>query len=259
MKRFNMSVLRTWSRIGLLLVLAAMAGCSTKPVYEGEPEEPLFAADRILPPEDDTEYAADIYDPWEGMNRGIYRFNAKFDRYIFLPALHGYQYVTPEFLQQRVGNFFGNIKDLTTFLNLVLQLKFDRAMNTFGRLGWNTTLGVVGLFDVATTFDLHKDSEDFGQTLGHYGSGPGPYLVLPLMGPSNLRDGTGLLVDAIPMWLWDPFVLDGHPQRQLAYYGLFMLDSRAKVAFRYYQTGSPFEYDLVRMLYNTKREIEIAK
>jgi phospholipid-binding lipoprotein MlaA len=218
----------------------------------------MFAADRVLP-SDDAEYAADIWDPWEGMNRSIFRFNAQFDKYVFLPAVRGYQIITPEFLQNRVSDFFGNIKDLTTFINLVLQLKMDRAMNTFGRLGWNTTLGMVGLFDVASTLELNKDNEDFGQTLGHYGAGPGPFLVLPIMGPSNVRDTTGLVVDAIPMWLWDPFVLDGNPQRQIAYYGLRALDERANVAFRYYQTGSPFEYELVRMLWNTKREIEIAR
>mgnify|MGYP001815779562 CR=1 FL=1 len=258
MKRFRMNVHPIWLRLCFVLVVVGLTGCSTKPVVEGEPQDPLFAADRVLP-SDETEYAADIWDPWEGMNRGIFRFNAQFDKYVFLPAVHGYKFITPDFLQDRVSDFFENIKDLTTFINLVLQLKGDRAMNTLGRLGWNTTVGLVGLFDVASSLELNKDNEDFGQTLGHYGAGPGPFLVLPIMGPSNVRDTTGLVVDSIPMWLWDPFVLNGHPQRQIAYYGLRALDERANVAFRYYQTGSPFEYELVRMLWNTKREIEIAR
>jgi phospholipid-binding lipoprotein MlaA len=123
----------------------------------------------------------------------------------------------------------------------------------------NTTVGLLGLIDVASSIDLPRQLEDFGQTLGYYGVGTGPYLVLPIYGPSNLRDTTGLVTDSLTMSAIDPLNLDGHPQRQIAYYTLYPIDTRAHVPFRYYETGSPFEYEFVRMLYNTKRKMDIEK
>lgn len=248
-------------RMPAILLLAALllAGCSTTPqVPPGEePEEAIFSASRLL--RSDVKSPVDVYDPLEGFNRGMYEFNYGFDKYFFLPVVSGYKAITPEPAQQGVHNFFNNLLDLKTLINQIFQLKPGPALETVSRMGWNTTLGVFGLFDVATRFDIPRHLEDFGQTLGHYGAGPGPYLVLPLLGPSNLRDGAGLVVDSLLFSAIDPLRIEGRPQRQIVYYTLNAIDQRAHIDFQYHQTGSLFEYDLVRMLYETKRQLEIEK
>lgn len=134
----------------------------------------------------------DPRDPFEPLNRSIYRFNDHFDKALLKPVAKGYQELMPQQVNDSVSNFFGNLDDVYTLLNDVLQLKFAQAASDLSRIVWNSTIGVAGLFDVATFFELPKHNEDFGQTLGYWGAGPGPYLVIPLFGPSNVRDGTGL-------------------------------------------------------------------
>ncbi len=117
----------------------------------------------------------------------------------------------------------------------------------------------MGVFDPATRLNIPKHDEDFGQTLGHYGFANGPYVMLPLFGPSTLRDALGRGVDLLALGWLDPLGLDRHPKRQYPYYPLLVLDTRATTAFQYYETGSPFEYELVRLLFVTKRELDITK
>jgi phospholipid-binding lipoprotein MlaA len=114
---------------------------------------------------------------------------------VFLPVVDGYRYVTPSFLRTGVSNFFNNLGDVPNLLNSLLQLKGHRSMETTGRLLLNTTIGIAGLWDPATAMGLPRQTEDFGQTLGFYGVPAGAYLVLPILGPSNLRDTGGLIVD----------------------------------------------------------------
>jgi phospholipid-binding lipoprotein MlaA len=245
----------------LLIVVAVLllGACSTAPIQKGDViEEPYFAPDDVLVP--GVTYISDeVPDPWEGFNRTMYRFNYRFDKYFFLPVVRGYKAVVPDIAQEGVHNFFNNIRDITTLINSALQLSADKTFITTGRLMVNTTVGLLGLIDVASSIDLPRQLEDFGQTLGYWGVGTGPYLVLPIYGPSNLRDTTGLLTDSLAMSAIDPLNLDGHPQRQIAYYTLYPIDTRAHIPFRYYETGSPFEYEFVRMLYTTKRKMDIEK
>lgn len=133
-------------------------------------------------------------DPLEGFNRGMYKFNDTLDKAILKPVAEGYNTVMPVPAKKMVHNFFSNIDDIFVTLNDLLQLKFSQAGSDFTRVWVNSTFGVFGLFDVA--HKLEKHNEDFGQTLGHWGVGSGPYIVLPLLGPSSLRDGTGLAVDS---------------------------------------------------------------
>lgn len=137
----------------------------------------------------------DPRDPLEPLNRGIYQFNDAVDRGVMKPVAKGYKAVLPQPVRTGVGNFFSNLDDVVVLLNDLLQFKFGQAASDFSRLVWNTSVGVLGLIDVATPMDLPKHNEDFGQTLGRWGVGNGPYLVLPLLGPSNLRDTVGLVVD----------------------------------------------------------------
>jgi phospholipid-binding lipoprotein MlaA len=133
-------------------------------------------------------------DPLEGFNRGMYKFNDTLDKAILKPVAEGYNTVMPVPAKKMVHNFFSNIDDIFVTLNDLLQLKFSQAGSDFTRVWVNSTFGIFGLFDVA--HKLEKHNEDFGQTLGHWGVGSGPYIVLPLLGPSSLRDGTGLAVDS---------------------------------------------------------------
>ncbi len=249
-------------RTGLWVLTAALVlgGCSTTPVQVGEGEiiEPVYTADRVLT--EDIDFVADVYDPWTGFNRTMYRFNYQFDRFVFLPAVRGYQWITPEVGQTGINNFFNNWRDLTTLINSILQADGHKAVETTARIVWNTTLGIGGLIDVAGgLMDLPRHQEDFGQTLGVWGLGPGPYLVLPILGPSSLRDGVGTGVDMFANGYIRDAILDPELYQKVIWGVMDAVDTRANIPFRYFETGSPFEYETVRLLYSTKREIEIAK
>lgn len=239
---------------GFALLLGA---CSTAPTKIGEPvATPVFPADRVLGK--DVVYQSDlISDPLEGVNRSLYRFNYYFDRYLFLPGVSAYQFVTPDPLEKGIHNFFSNLNDVTTLINSILQLNLEKTMNTSTRLLVNSSIGLLGFIDVAN--DVPKKVEDFGQTLGYWGVGNGPYLVLPILGPSNLRDGAGLVVDAVVRNELRQRATDLESYQEWAMDILWALDTRAHIAFRYYETGSPFEYELVRMLYTTKRQLDIER
>ena len=242
----------------LLLVALLLSGCSTVPVQTGDTvEEPLFAADRILPKE--FTRADTTSDPWEGFNRTMYRFNYRFDKYVFLPVVSGYQAVMPDFAEKGVHNFFTNFRQITTLMNSILQFNGVKSLETASRLLVNSTIGVLGLFDWATPMGIPYHQEDFGQTLGVWGVGSGPYLVLPILGPSSVRDGIGLGVDAYVRTEIRDAIVDLETWQKLTWGALDAIDTRANVSFRYYETGSPFEYEWVRMLSNTKRQIDIEK
>lgn len=131
-------------------------------------------------------------DPLESWNRKVYSFNDGLDRHVVRPAAQAYQAVTPDFFRTGVSNFFGNFKDMWSTTNLFLQGRFADGTVGVLRVGMNTTLGLGGILDVATPMRLYKSNEDFGQTLGVWGMGPGAYIVWPLFGPSTLRDSLGM-------------------------------------------------------------------
>ena len=141
-----------------------------------------------------TERVAKI-DPFESINRAVFTFNENADEYVIKPAAEAYQFVLPEFVRTGVTNFFSNIGDIFVAVNNLLQGKPGNAANDIGRFLVNSTIGILGLFDVATDAGLEKNKEDFGQTLGVWGVPSGPYVVLPLFGPSSVRDTAGLAVD----------------------------------------------------------------
>lgn len=134
-------------------------------------------------------------DPWERMNRASYRFNDTFDRAIAQPVARGYRKVTPHFVQTGVTNFFDNLEYPIVMVNDLLQGQFKPFLSDTGRLLLNTTIGIGGLMDPATALGLDKNDRDFGQTLGKWGAGTGPYLVIPFLGPSDLRDALGRVGD----------------------------------------------------------------
>ncbi len=138
----------------------------------------------------------DPRDPLEPMNRAIHNFNEGLDRVVMKPVATGYQTVMPGFAQTGVRNFFSNLNDVSVLANDILQFKLESSTSDVLRISINSTLGFLGVLDIASEMGLHKHNEDFGQTLGRWGVGNGPYLVLPFFGPSSFRDGAGLVVDS---------------------------------------------------------------
>ncbi len=240
------------------LAVLSIAGCSTATVREGDEDiEPAFPADRIV--QEDIDFSFDAYDPWEGFNRTIYRFNYHFDRFVFLPAVRGYQAVLPDVAETGIHNFFNNFRDIRTLYNSILQAKGRKTLETTSRILWNSSVGLLGFVDVASHMDLPRQEEDFGQTLGRWGVGPGPYLVLPLLGPSSLRDGIGTGVDIFAMGLIRDQIIDLEIWQRVVWGVVDAIDTRANIPFRYFETGSAFEYEMVRMLWSTTRELEVQR
>jgi len=135
------------------------------------------------------------HDPIEPVNRGIFWFNDKVDTYVLAPVATVWDKVLPSRVQRSISNFFTNLRFPIVTLNDLLQAKFKHAASDVGRFAVNTTVGVAGFFDPASDWGLEYHDEDFGQTLGVWGVPPGPYLVIPILGPSDVRDGGGLVVD----------------------------------------------------------------
>lgn len=170
--------------------------------------------------------SAEVYDPFEGFNRAMFRFNNGLDRFILKPVAKGYKVVTPNRVENGVTNIFSNLAEVGTIANSVLQWKWGKAGNSTGRLLVNSTVGLVGIFDVAKSIGLpKKDGEDFGQTLAVWGFDKGPYLVLPLLGPSNVRDGFGLGVD----YFTDPVNYIDDSEAQLGVSVVRTINTRARL------------------------------
>lgn len=241
---------------------AADNAAAIKRVQEIQAAQQATAAAR------DSAHAADIgppltaaqvpslrtYDPWERMNRFTYRFNARLDDALFLPVSDQYRRL-PGPLRAGVHNFFANLREVINTVNYAAQLRPAPGVRSAGRFVINSTLGIGGLFDVATAMKIPAAPTGFGATLARWGMHPGPYLVLPILGPSSLRDGTGWGVDYGTGWLINVANLY---RGTIGWYllPLDLVDARANVAFRYYATASPFEYDNIRFLYVRKTLIE---
>ena len=163
-------------------------------------------------------------DPYESFNRSMFSFNESADKYAFKPVAQGYDFIMPDIASKGVSNFFNNIDDIVVFFNQLLQFKMTEAVATSARFVFNTTFGIFGLIDVATDMDLPKQNEDFGQTLAVWGVGSGPYIVLPLIGPSTIRDTAGLAVD----WTYfDPIFKRQTLQQSLITLTIKYIDVRA--------------------------------
>ncbi len=142
-------------------------------------------------------------DPFESFNRAMYEFNDAVDRAVLKPVAKGYNKVMPDPANKGVTNFFSNLEDVVVVFNDVLQFKLAQAVSDTARVFWNTTVGLLGFIDVASALDLPKHNEDLGQTLGRWGIGNGPYLVLPFLGPSTVRDTVGTVGDFYVNPLYD--------------------------------------------------------
>lgn len=246
--------------IGAFLVLS-LSGCAATTAARLSPEEPPMHSVSEF---SDDEPIMVVNDPWEGFNRRMYIFNYHFDKYFFLPVVRGYEFVTPAFARKGISNFFNNIAEIRTLYNSIFQLKGAKALITSGRFLTNTTIGIAGLLDPATPLGLARQSEDFGQTLGRWGLGSGPYLVVPVLGPNTLRSACGFAADGgirfAAVNAFDPFVdADNRTITMTGISALEGIDTRHREKFRYYESGYPFEYDLLRFLYHKRDELQGMK
>ncbi|PLZ01362.1 ABC transporter [Burkholderia sp. WAC0059] len=190
-------------------------------------------------------------DPFEGFNRTIFKFNDKVDQYALRPAAQGYVKVTPKPVRDSVTNFFSNIGDVYNAANDLLQLKVTDGVEDIMRLVINSVFGVGGLFDVATLAKLPKHDQDFGLTLAHYGVPPGPYLVLPLLGPSTVRDSTGWVVN----YFINPLTYVEPDSASWGIYAVNVLSTRANLlgASDLLQGAAIDQYSFMRNTYLQRR------
>ena len=255
---------RRYLRSALLaLALLTGSGCATQPL-----ETPAGSAAGLTdpgfyagmeesfrsPPGEQSFFT--VYDPWGPLNRRLYVFNSYLDNYVLLPTIRLYRRALPEPVRQGVSNFFANLNEVTVFVNLALQMKGIEAISTAARFLNNTTVGIFGLVDVATPMGIPKYDEDLGQTLGYYGIRPGPYLVLPLFGPSSLRDTTGLAGDFAIDWEINVFGIRKTIWASIPLTALEIIEIRNNIAFSYGDLSSPFEYEMVRYLYLQSRDFK---
>ncbi len=190
---------KPWGRLVILCIALAVGGCAT------------------------TQGPSDPHDPLERYNRAVFKFNDTLDRAVLKPVARGYRRVVAQPFNIAITNFFSNLGDIGVAVNNLLQLKVIEAASDVGRLAINTTLGIGGLFDIGSRFGLRKHEEDFGQTLGYWGVGPGPYIVLPFFGPSTLRDAPSRVVDAY----YDPIVFLNATGPRFGLIGARLVDSRS--------------------------------
>jgi phospholipid-binding lipoprotein MlaA len=209
-----------------LIAVAALAGCATGP--DADPRDPL--------------------EPW---NRAVYKFNDKVDQAVARPVATAYRRVVPGEIRDRVRNFFANLADPFIGVNSFLQGKVEDGITDWARFVFNTTFGIFGIHDVATEAGLEKHNEDFGQTFGRWGARPGPYLVLPFLGSSDLRDGIGMTFDLYT----DPLTEVRPYHLEYALWGLRLTQTRADLldASRILEEAALDKYTFQRDAYLQRR------
>ncbi len=211
----------------LLLVVLFLGGCATIPTDQRHPE-----------------------DPWERYNRGVFKFNDALDKAVVKPVARGYQKITPDFVEARVSSFFSNLGEITNSLNNLLQGNIIKSGSDLSRFALNSTFGIVGLFDVASQAGLEKHNEDFGQTLGVWGVGSGPYFILPFLGPSTVRDSGGLVLD----YFTHPLVYVENSQVRIPLTTLLYIDLRSRTLKVQDLLGTELSYSSLREFWLDRRK-----
>ncbi len=217
----------------LILIALLSGGCATSP--------------DVVP---------DSRDPWQGFNRKVYSFNNALDQAFLVPAAASYRAVTPDIAEKGVHNFFSNLGDVGVAFNNTLQFKFLDAASDLGRIVVNSTIGLLGFMDVASRMGLEKHDEDFGQTLGYWGMGTGPYLMLPFFGPSNLRDGPGKVVDS---FIYPPNWADIKTSERNGLFAMNLVNTRAELMVTEEKAKelSRDRYVFIRDAYLDNREFKV--
>tara|TARA_B100001564_G_C20653567_1_gene678070 strand:- start:673 stop:1464 length:792 start_codon:yes stop_codon:yes gene_type:complete len=199
-------------------------------------------------------------DPLEPLNRAVFGFNEVIDDALLEPVAKGYRAITPDPVEDSVSNFFNNLGEINTIINSTLQLKLDKTVSSSARFVINSTVGVFGLFDIATNLGIERHREDFGQTLGHYGVPAGPYLVLPFFGPSTFRDAPGFYADIAVEKSISPVHTELHHEERQLIQATNVIDTRANLlqATKILDTAAKDKYIFLRESYLQKRTKMIA-
>src|SRR5215212_1138924 len=215
-----------------VVVSAAAAGCTARGAIKPDPR-----------------------DPFERVNRATFAFNDAVDRAVLKPVAKGYRKVAPQFVETGISNFMSNIHYPVVIVNDLLQAKFKPALSDTGRLLLNTTFGLAGFLDPASAAGLDRNDEDFGQTLGKWGAGPGPYLILPLLGPSTLRDGVGTAADQLA----DPRTYIERDSIRLSIQAVRIIDMRAHLLDVEGTLNKAYDrYAFLRNVYLQRREYQVT-
>ena len=227
--------MKIYCSVTIILFSILMSGCSGLLRHEG---------------------SSDPRDPWEGTNRAIFKFNESVDKTILKPLAQGYEKNVPQKMRAHITNFFSNLGDLATAIQHALQLDFRGFTESGTRFLVNSTVGILGFNDVASKFGVAKTDEDTGQTLGRYGVSTGPYVVLPLFGPSSVRDGLGGIVDLFANPLND---IARDTETKVAVNALKGVDARARVlsAEQAFEALAFDRYVAMRSAYFAIREAQI--
>ncbi len=236
----------------LVSVCSLLAACSTMPRRPAPPASASIAKPR---PSDD--FISHDADPFRRFNKAVFAFNQHLDRFVLKPAAHAYVRVTPLPLRRGVTNVFNNLKETTAIVNDALQARFRRLTIDVGRFVINSTVGVLGIVDVATPLGLEAKHQDFGMTLAKWGVHSGPYLVLPLLGPSDVRDALGLGAD----WYTDPTTYLSDSEAQWGLLGVGVINTRAQYLNStniLEQAAGGDEYGFVREAYRQKRQYQLS-
>ncbi len=199
-------------------------------------------------------------DPLEPLNRAIFGFNEVIDDTVLEPVAKGYRAITPDPIEDSVSNFFNNLGEINTIINSTLQMKLDKTISSSSRFVINSTVGIFGLFDVASSLGIERHREDFGQTLGYYGVSAGPYLVLPFFGPSTLRDAPGFYTDIAVEKSISPVHTELHHEERQVIQATNVIDTRANLlqATKILDTAAKDKYIFLRESYLQKRTKMIA-
>ena len=229
-----------------LMGVALVAGCLALPgTVVAQEVEPEYS-------EEQWQDFGENEDPWEPMNRAVFRFNDTVDRWALKPVAKGYRAVTPDVVENGVHNVFRNLGEVRNLANNVLQFKMHDAGVDTARFFFNTTFGLLGFFDVATKMGLQRNDEDFGQTLGAWGVKSGPYVVLPLLGASTVRDTVSLYPDSYTSAYRQ---INDVPVRN-SMFALNLVDTRASLlSAERLVTGD--KYRFVRNAYLQNREFKV--
>lgn len=200
-----------------------------------------------------TTGGTDSRDPFEGLNRGVFKFNQTVDNALFTPVGKVYRAITPEVLDKGVTNFFSNLNDIAVVANDLMQFKPGQAVTDVARFVFNSTIGLLGVFDVSTGMGLPKHNEDFGQTLARWGVGSGPYLMVPLFGPATLRDAAGFGVDR---GILNPVFYVDDTETQAGLLTLNYVDFKADLASadKLLEEAALDKYEFVKNAYFEKRD-----
>ena len=199
-------------------------------------------------------------DPLEPLNRAVFGFNEVIDDAVLEPVAKGYRAITPDPVEDSVSNFFNNLGEINNIFNSALQLKLDKTVSSSARFVINSTVGIFGFFDIASSLGIERHREDFGQTLGYYGFPAGPYLVLPFFGPSTFRDAPGFYADVMVEKSISPIHTELHHEERQVIQAANVIDTRANLlqATKILDTAAKDKYIFLRESYLQKRTKMIA-